>query len=89
VVLDAGFKAMATDAGPALVASGAAAAAAYQFMGDEHGGLRGAGTPRPALGDLVRLVAPHCDPTVNLHDWFHVMRDDRLVDVWPIDARGY
>ena len=90
VVLDAGFKAMATDAGPALVASGAAADATYQFMGDEHGGLRfGAGAPRPAVGDLVTLVAPHCDPTVNLHDWFHVMERGRLVDIWPIDARGY
>jgi 3-hydroxy-D-aspartate aldolase len=90
VVLDAGFKAMATDAGPALVASGASADAAYQFMGDEHGGLRfRAGTTRPAVGNLVHLVAPHCDPTVNLHDWFHVMRDGRLVDIWPIDARGY
>lgn len=89
VVLDAGFKAMATDAGPALVASGAAADATYQFMGDEHGGLRFAAAARPEVGDLVRLVAPHCDPTVNLHDWLHVMRDDRLIDVWPIDARGY
>ena len=90
VVLDAGFKAMATDAGPALVAGGAAADAAYQFMGDEHGGLRfSPGTPRPSVGDLVTLVAPHCDPTVNLHDWFHVMQNGRLVDIWPIDARGY
>jgi 3-hydroxy-D-aspartate aldolase len=90
VVLDAGFKAMATDAGPALVASGAAADATYQFMGDEHGGLRvAAGAARPEVGDLVRLVAPHCDPTVNLHDWLHVMQDGRLIDVWPIDARGY
>jgi D-serine deaminase-like pyridoxal phosphate-dependent protein len=90
VVLDAGFKAMATDAGPALVASGAAADATYQFMGDEHGGLRfAAGAARPAVGDLVTLVAPHCDPTVNLHDWFHVMQNGRLVDIWPIDARGY
>jgi 3-hydroxy-D-aspartate aldolase len=90
VVLDAGFKAMATDAGPALVASGADAEAVFQFMGDEHGGLRfGAGTRRPRVGDLVTLVAPHCDPTVNLHDWFHVMKDGRLVDIWPIDARGY
>jgi 3-hydroxy-D-aspartate aldolase len=90
VVLDAGFKAMATDAGPALVASGAAGEAAYQFMGDEHGGLRfSAGAARPSVGDLVCLVAPHCDPTVNLHDWFHVMQDGRLVDIWPIDARGY
>jgi D-serine deaminase-like pyridoxal phosphate-dependent protein len=90
VVLDAGFKAMATDAGPALVESGAALNATYQFMGDEHGGLRFApGAARPALGDLVRLVAPHCDPTVNLHDWLHVMRDGALIDIWRIDARGY
>jgi 3-hydroxy-D-aspartate aldolase len=34
-------------------------------------------------------VAPHCDPTVNLHDWLHVMQGGRLIDVWPIDARGY
>jgi 3-hydroxy-D-aspartate aldolase len=90
VVLDAGFKAMATDAGPALVASGASPDAAYQFMGDEHGGLRfAANASRPRLGDLVTLVAPHCDPTVNLHEWFHVMQDGGLVDIWPIDARGY
>jgi 3-hydroxy-D-aspartate aldolase len=89
-VLDAGFKAMATDAGPALVASGASADAAYQFMGDEHGGLRIAdGAARPEVGDLVRLVAPHCDPTVNMHDWLHVTQDGRLSDIWPIDARGY
>jgi D-serine deaminase-like pyridoxal phosphate-dependent protein len=90
VVLDAGFKAMATDAGPALIASGASPDAAYQFMGDEHGGLRFApAAARPAVGDLVRLVAPHCDPTVNLHDWFHVVRDGALIDIWRIDARGY
>jgi 3-hydroxy-D-aspartate aldolase len=90
VVLDAGFKAMATDAGPALVASGESAEVAYQFMGDEHGGLHfAAGAARPQVGDLVRLVAPHCDPTVNLHDWLHVMQDGRLIDICPIDARGY
>jgi 3-hydroxy-D-aspartate aldolase len=87
-VIDAGFKAMATDAGPALLQSDAAAS--YQFMGDEHGGLRyGEGTPRASVNELVRLVAPHCDPTVNLHDHFHVMQGDRLVEIWPIDARGY
>jgi D-serine deaminase-like pyridoxal phosphate-dependent protein len=89
VVLDAGFKAMATDAGPALVAGGAAVDATYQFMGDEHGGLRLAAGARPAVGDLVTLIAPHCDPTVNLHDWFHVMRAGGLIDIWRIDARGY
>ena len=54
VVLDAGFKAMATDAGPALVAGGAAADAAYQFMGDEHGGLRFGAGRRAAVGRRPR-----------------------------------
>jgi 3-hydroxy-D-aspartate aldolase len=90
VIVDAGFKAMATDAGPALVASGAPADAAYVFMGDEHGGLRCPDSARrPALGALVALIAPHCDPTVNLYDRLHVSRDGRLMDIWPIEARGY
>jgi D-serine deaminase-like pyridoxal phosphate-dependent protein len=90
VIVDAGLKAMATEAGPATVASGASLDATYQFMGDEHGALRfpeGAG--RPQLGSLVTLVAPHCDPTVNLHDRFHAVRSGTLADIWPIEARGY
>ena len=90
VIVDAGLKAMATEAGPAIVASGAPADAPYQFMGDEHGALRFAeGADRPKLGALVTLIAPHCDPTVNLHDRFHVVQGDKLVDIWPLDARGY
>ena len=89
-VIDAGFKAMATDAGPALLQGGEAGAVSYQFMGDEHGGLRySEGATRPGVNQLVRLMAPHCDPTVNLHDHFHVMQGDRLVAIWPIDARDY
>ena len=87
VILDAGLKAMATDAGPALVATGAPRDATYLFMGDEHGGLLCA--DRPALGALVTLVAPHCDPTVNLHPHLHVIRRGRLVEIWPIEARSY
>jgi D-serine deaminase-like pyridoxal phosphate-dependent protein len=90
VIIDAGLKAMATEAGPALVASGASRDGTYHFMGDEHGGLRFAdGVARPALGDLVTLVAPHCDPTINLHAWLHVVQGGRLVDIWPVEARGY
>jgi D-serine deaminase-like pyridoxal phosphate-dependent protein len=90
VIIDAGLKAMATEAGPPLVATGAATDAGYIFMGDEHGGLLcPGGANRPALGALVTLIAPHCDPTVNLHAQLHVVRDGRLVDIWPIDARSY
>jgi len=90
VIVDAGSKAVSTDYGPALVGRGAPQGSTYQFMGDEHGAIRvPEGADRPALGDIVELIAPHCDPTANLHEQFHVMRGGRLVDIWPIEARGH
>ena len=90
VIIDAGSKAVSTDYGPALVAKGAPEGSTYQFMGDEHGAIRvPEGTARPPLGGIVELIAPHCDPTANLHDQFHVMQGGRLVDIWPIEARGH
>lgn len=88
VTVDAGFKAMATDAEPAAIAAGAPEGSRYMFMGDEQGALiLGAGDP-PALGELVRLTAPHCDPTVNLYDTYHLVRGETLVGLWPVAARG-
>ena len=49
-------------------------------------------TALPALGDTVWLVPGHCDPTVNLHDCYVVVRGGldagRVEAVWPIEARG-
>ena len=42
----------------------------------------------PEVGAKVELMVPHCDPTINLHDEYHCVRGDMLVDIWPIDARG-
>jgi D-serine deaminase-like pyridoxal phosphate-dependent protein len=36
----------------------------------------------------VRLAVPHCDPTVNLYDAFHVVSGDTLQEIWPVSARG-
>lgn len=86
--LDAGFKALATDGGPPRVASGADGAT-FIFMGDEHGAILGpAPDTRHAIGDAVTLIVPHCDPTVNLYDSYHVVEGDTLVDIWPVSARG-
>jgi D-serine deaminase-like pyridoxal phosphate-dependent protein len=41
-----------------------------------------------ALCSNIRCTAPHCDPTVNLYDFYHVVDGDRLVAIWPIEARG-
>jgi D-serine deaminase-like pyridoxal phosphate-dependent protein len=63
--------------------------AIYRPDSDEHGIIElSAASPQPALGASFELIVPHCDPTVNLYDHFHVVEGDRLVDIWPIGARG-
>jgi 3-hydroxy-D-aspartate aldolase len=33
-------------------------------------------------------VPGHCDPTVNLYDWYICTRNGFVEDIWPINARG-
>ncbi|HET8932583.1 MAG TPA: DSD1 family PLP-dependent enzyme, partial [Polyangiales bacterium] len=86
---DAGFKALATDAGPPAIVYGAPAGATYHFMGDEHGLVVDPELKNTwELADKLSLAVPHCDPTVNLYDAYHVVRGDTLVEIWPVSARG-
>ena len=86
---DAGLKAFATDGPDPVILRGAPAGATYGFAGDEHGRVTvPAPDARPAVGDVLEVFTPHCDPTVNLYDRFHCLGGDRLVDIWPVDARG-
>jgi 3-hydroxy-D-aspartate aldolase len=85
--IDAGFKALSTDGGLPTIVDGAPASAMFVFMGDEHGALIAPDHPF-SIGDLVTLAVPHCDPTVNLYDAYHVVRDGTLIDIWPVAARG-
>ena len=86
ITIDAGLKAFATDAGPATIIAGAGDDARYRFMGDEHGAVMG--TDLPGLGARITLGTPHCDPTVNLYDAYHVINGEDLVAIWPVTARG-
>ena len=87
--IDAGFKALATDGGPPAIVAGAPPGATYRFMGDEHGAvIDPSGKHVWRLGDPVRLAVPHCDPTVNLYDSYHVLAGDTLEAIWPVSARG-
>jgi len=86
---DAGFKAFATDAETPLLFSGAPEGARYFYFGDEQGGIAFASDNEwLALGTPLRAITPHCDPTVNLYDFIHVVQGSTLVDIWPIEARG-
>ena len=88
VTLDAGFKAFSTDAEPPLVLAGAPDGAKYFFMGDEHGALICPAGQPPGLAEMVTLAAPHCDPTVNLYDTYHVVAGNTLQALWPVAGRG-
>jgi 3-hydroxy-D-aspartate aldolase len=87
--IDGGFKCFSMDGPIPEIASGAPRGASYQFYGDEFGKIKlAAKSEGMRLGAKVELVTPHCDPTINLHDFIHCVRGDRLVDIWPVDARG-
>jgi D-serine deaminase-like pyridoxal phosphate-dependent protein len=89
VTIDAGFKSLSTDGGVAVVTRGAPAETMFVFMGDEHAALIGPDIgSRLRPGDPVSLTVPHCDPTVNLYDHYHVVQGDTLVAIWPVSARG-
>jgi 3-hydroxy-D-aspartate aldolase len=86
-IVDAGLKALAFDSGPPLLWD--EPAATYERASDEHGRLAvAAATNRLRVGDKIRLVPGHCDPTVNLYDWYVGVRGDRVEAIWPITARG-
>jgi 3-hydroxy-D-aspartate aldolase len=84
-IVDAGLKAFATDRafGPEPVDG---ALGRYEFAGDEHGRLILEKDIK--LGEKVRFIAPHCDPTVNLYDRIHCVRGDVVEGVWPIMERA-
>jgi 3-hydroxy-D-aspartate aldolase len=86
-VLDAGHKAVAIDSGMPLVWQ--RPELTYIGASDEHGTLRLApDAVAPALGEKLRLVPGHCDPTVDRHDWYVGVRRGRVESVWPVAARG-
>jgi len=92
-VIDAGHKSHAIDSGPPRLWQ---RRGTWANGGDEHGIVRpeagGDASTLPALGDTVWLVPGHCDPTVNLHDRYVVVRGGLATGVveavWPIEARG-
>ena len=82
---DGGFKTFSMDGPLPRLARGVSKGAVYKYFGDEFGKIPG---EKLRLGAKVELVTPHCDPTVNMHDFFHCVRGGVLEDIWPVDARG-
>ena len=86
-VADCGHKSATKDHGNPAVHG--IAGATVTALNDEHAVIALPPGANVAVGDRVRLIPSHTDPTVNLHDVFYVLEDEQVVDVWPIVARGY
>lgn len=79
-VADAGLKAFGMDHGAPELDG-----AQVWFCSDEHTTF----APPRGVGDRVRLVPAHVDPTVAYHERAYVCAGDEVIDVWPIDLRGW
>lgn len=88
-ITDGGTKSFAIDGPLPRAFVGGREIGAMGWAGDEFGRLKlNDGESLPPIGTRVECSVPHCDPTTNLHEAFHVVRGDRLEAIWPIEGRG-
>lgn len=84
-IVDAGLKAQSVDSGLPVIFG--RTDVEYVKCSDEHGVVA---DPDGVLkvGDKLKLVPGHCDPTCNVHDWYVGVRGGVVESVWPVSARG-
>jgi D-serine deaminase-like pyridoxal phosphate-dependent protein len=83
-VCDAGLKSLGMDHGnPELPG------ASVWFCSDEHVTFDPGSLETVRVGDRVRLLPAHVDPTMALHEQVYLVDGDDVLDVWPIDLRGW
>ncbi|MEF2549764.1 DSD1 family PLP-dependent enzyme [Aurantimonas sp. A2-1-M11] len=85
-VVDCGHKGIAIDSGLPLVHE--RPGVTYASASDEHGQLVCADGTQLSIGERLRLVPGHCDPTVDRYDWYVGVRAGWVETVWPVAARG-
>jgi D-serine deaminase-like pyridoxal phosphate-dependent protein len=81
-VADCGLKSLGMDHGDPTVIGHT-----VWYCSDEHVTF-GPGEP-VAVGDRVRVLPAHIDPTVAYHERMHLTSGDEVVDTWAVDLRGW
>jgi D-serine deaminase-like pyridoxal phosphate-dependent protein len=81
-VADCGLKSLGMDHGNPTVVGGN-----VWFCSDEH--LTFSPDAPLSVGDKIRVVPAHIDPTVAYHERIHVVSGEEVVDTWPVDLRGW
>lgn len=84
VIVDAGNKSMGA---PSLASIKGHDLANFRFD-EEHGIFAATSSDGLAVGDVVELIPGYSSGTVNWYDAYHVVEDDRVIDIWPVIPRG-
>ena len=79
-VADAGLKTVGMDHGNPEIEG-----ETVWFCSDEHTTF----SPPVAVGEKVRLIPGHVDPTMAYHERLYLCSGDDVVDIWPVDLRGW
>lgn len=80
-VADLGLKSLGMDHGNPTIPGGL-----VWFCSDEHTTFS---ELEVQVGDLVRALPAHVDPTVALHERMHLVDGDDVVETWEVDLRGW
>jgi D-serine deaminase-like pyridoxal phosphate-dependent protein len=83
-VVDVGLKSLGMDHGNPTIPGGT-----VWFCSDEHTTWQPDDDKPVSIGDRVRVLPAHVDPTLALHERLHIVDGEDVVDVLPIDLRGW
>jgi D-serine deaminase-like pyridoxal phosphate-dependent protein len=81
-VADCGLKALGMDHGNPTIED-----AKVWFCSDEH--VTFASERSLRVGERVRVLPAHVDPTVAYHERMHVISGDEVLETWAVDLRGW
>ena len=81
-VADAGLKTQGMDHGNPSIDG-----ATVRRLSDEH--INFEPETRLSIGDRVKIIPAHIDPTMAMHEAAWLVRGDEVIDRWPIDLRGW
>jgi D-serine deaminase-like pyridoxal phosphate-dependent protein len=81
-VANCGLKALAMDHGKPEIAG-----ATVMIVSDEH--ITFVPDEPVAVGDRVRVMPAHVDPTVAYHERMHLVAEGEVLESWPVDLRGW
>lgn len=88
VVTDVGLKSLGMDHGNPTIPG-----ATVWFCSDEHTTLAPDSPGSMRVGDRIRVLPAHVDPTVALHERIHLVDRDcddaEVLETWPVDLRGW